>query len=324
MLTKAKRLALGSLPTPTLTVGPDGLSRLESCLDVPHPGSIRPAVSVPTKAYIEFDNVQVEYPGKLLGLKGVSLCVDRGEFVFIVGKTGSGKSTLIKLLTRELKPTRGNVTFNGQDIGAIRDRDVPMLRRQMGIVPQDFALLPRKRVWENVAYAMRAVGHTRREVRQKVPAILEMVDIGHRADAFPHELSGGEQQRVAIGRALINDPPLLLADEPTGNLDPDHSWDIMELLRKLNDRGTTVVVASHDMMVIHRVGRRIVTLDDGAVMCDSADELPPNTITAADILAMPDDGYPSIHPIPAIPSAQLQLSFDEEESGANPQEAPDA
>jgi cell division transport system ATP-binding protein len=221
------------------------------------------------KPYIEFKNAHVEYPGHVCGLQGVSLSFVRGEFSFIVGKTGSGKSTLIRLLTREVKISDGEVWLQGRDITKIRESEVPFLRREMGIVPQDFALLPRKRVWENVAYAMRAVGHTRREVRKRVPEILEMVDIGRRADAYPHQLSGGEQQRVAIGRALINNPPLLLADEPTGNLDPDHSWDIMELLKRLNQRGTTVLVASHDMMVIERMNRRIVTLDDGRVINDT-------------------------------------------------------
>jgi cell division transport system ATP-binding protein len=153
-----------------------------------------------------------------------------------------------------------------------KDRHISRLRRTMGIVPQDFALLPRKKVWENLAYAMRAVGHSQKAVRQRVPEILQQVKVGHRADAYPNELSGGEQQRVAIGRALINRPPLLLADEPTGNLDPEHSWEIMELLSELNQNGTTVLVASHDMMVIHRMGKRIITLDQGKVQSDSAME----------------------------------------------------
>jgi cell division transport system ATP-binding protein len=189
--------------------------------------------------------------------------------VFFAGRSGAGKSTLIKLLTREVLQTRGDVRLQGRDIARVSQWDVHKLRRLMGVVPQDFALLPRKRVWENVAYAMRAVGHTRREVRRKVPDILEQVNVAHRADAYPHQLSGGEQQRVAIARALINNPPLLLADEPTGNLDPEHSWEIMEVLRSLNLKGTTVLVSSHDMPIVERMGKRVVTLDEGLVASDS-------------------------------------------------------
>ena len=220
--------------------------------------------------YIVFEGVEVDYSEFVHGLRGVTLRVERGEFVFFVGQTGAGKSTLLRLLTREVKPSKGRIHFHGRDITRLRDREVPLLRREMGIVPQDFALLPRKRVWENVAYAMRAIGATRREVRRRVPEILERVSIGHRADAFPNELSGGEQQRVAIGRALINNPSLLIADEPTGNLDPAHSWEIMELLKQLNIRGTTVLVASHDMMVVERMAKRVVTLEGGRVKHDTA------------------------------------------------------
>jgi cell division transport system ATP-binding protein len=220
--------------------------------------------------HISFEKVEVKYSDIVYGLRDVSLRIDPGEFVFLTGTSGAGKSTLLKLVTCEVKPTSGRVVLNGREIGGITTRHVPGIRRQMGIVPQDFALLPRKRVFENVAYAMRAVGHSKRDVRIRVPQILQQVHIAHRADAFPHELSGGEQQRVAIGRALVNDPPLLVADEPTGNLDPDHSWEIMELLKELNRNGTTVVVASHDMMVVHRMGERIVTLDHGKVVSDQA------------------------------------------------------
>ncbi|HEY0867249.1 MAG TPA: ATP-binding cassette domain-containing protein [Fimbriimonas sp.] len=222
--------------------------------------------------YIAFKHVKVEFPGHVRGLQSVTLDVAKGEFVFFIGKTGAGKSTLIKLVTREVHQTSGSVILDGRDISRVRDGSAWSVRRQMGIVPQDFALLPRKRVWENIAYAMRAVGHSRREVRRRVPLILEQVDIGHRADAFPHELSGGEQQRVAIGRALINNPPLIIADEPTGNLDPEHSWEIMEILRRLNQNGVTVLVASHDMLVIHRMGKRIVTMENGMVVSDTAEE----------------------------------------------------
>lgn len=219
--------------------------------------------------YIAYENVEVRYTEFVYGLRDVSLNVQRGEFVFFVGRTGTGKSTLLKLLTREVRNTSGKVVLNGRDLTNLPDRAVPALRREMGVVPQDFALLPRKRVWENVAYAMRAVGHSRKEVRSKVPEILEQVKIGHRADAFPHELSGGEQQRVAIGRALINNPPLLLADEPTGNLDPEHSWEIMELLKELNLKGTTIMVASHDMLVVERMDKRIIKLEAGEIQSDS-------------------------------------------------------
>jgi cell division transport system ATP-binding protein len=227
-------------------------------------------IEAPSKPFIQFDNVEVRYGKIVYGLRGVSLCIEEGEFVFFVGRTGAGKSTVLKLLTREVRDYGGSVKIGEKEMNGYKDRHISRLRRTMGIVPQDFALLPRKRVWENLAYAMRAVGHTKKEVRTRVPEILQQVKVGHRADAFPHELSGGEQQRVAIGRALINRPPLLLADEPTGNLDPEHSWEIMELLSELNQNGTTVLVASHDMMVIHRMGKRIVTLDHGRIASDSA------------------------------------------------------
>ena len=231
------------------------------------------AVTRITAPLIDYKDVFVEYPGHVQGLRGVSLQIAKGEFVFFVGKTGAGKSTLIKLLTREVVQTSGSIHLNNVDLGRLRDRDVPALRREMGIVPQDFALLPGKRVWENVAYAMRAVGNSKREVRRRVPEILEQVSVAHRADAFPHQLSGGEQQRVAIARALINNPPLLIADEPTGNLDPEHSWEIMELLAALNLRGTTVLVASHDMMVVQRMGKRVVTIEQGRVLSDDVPEV---------------------------------------------------
>ncbi len=222
--------------------------------------------------YIEWADVEVAYNEFVQGLRGVTLCVPRGGFVFLCGPTGSGKSTLLRTLTREVQHTKGSVRLAGRDLGKVRPGDVPLLRRQMGIVPQDFGLLPHKKVWENLAYAMRAVGKTRREVRTLVPDILERVNLLHRADAFPNQLSGGEQQRVAIGRALINNPPLLLADEPTGNLDPDQSHEILELLTALNLRGTTVLISSHDMPIVERFGRRVVHLEQGLVVGESGPE----------------------------------------------------
>lgn len=216
--------------------------------------------------YLRFENVEVRYNDFVYGLRGINLSIAKGEFAFFVGPTGAGKSTLIKILTREVLHTAGRVLFDGRDLANVRD--IPGLRREMGIVPQDFGLLPNKRVWENIGYAMRALGASRREVRRTVPEILERVHIGHRADAFPHQLSGGEQQRVAIGRALVNNPSLLLADEPTGNLDPDHSWEIMELLAQLNLRGATVLVASHDMVVVEKLNKRTVRMEAGQIVSD--------------------------------------------------------
>jgi cell division transport system ATP-binding protein len=225
----------------------------------------------PTSPYIAFRNVTVRFSDLVVALRNVSLEIGQGEFVFFCGPTGAGKSTLLKLLTRDVHETEGKTLLNGRDLTQVSDRDVPALRRAMGIIPQDFALLPRKKVWENIAYAMRAAGATRKQARNRAPDILEMVGMGHRIDAYPHELSGGEQQRVAIGRALINNPQLLVADEPTGNLDPDRSFEIMDLLAHLNRQGATVLVASHDMLAIERTRARIVRLDHGQI----AEDKPP-------------------------------------------------
>lgn len=222
-----------------------------------------------TQTYITFSGVQVRYTELVSGLRGVSFRIQPGEFVFLVGPTGSGKSTILKVLSREVRHTGGAVLLAGQDLDDIDDKEIPALRRKMGIVPQDFGLLPRKRVWENVGYAMRAVGSTRGEVRRSVGGFLEMVNMAHRADAFPHELSGGEQQRVAIARALINRPKLLLADEPTGNLDPQISTEIMELLLNLNRDGATVIVATHDMPIVERLGKRVIRLESGLIVSDT-------------------------------------------------------
>lgn len=222
--------------------------------------------------HIEFDQIEVKYSDYVYGLRGVTLTIEQGEFVFFVGKTGTGKSTLLKLITKEVRPTSGVAKLWGVDVEQIPDKEIPLLRRTMGIVPQDYGLLPRKRVWENVAYAMRATGASRKEVRKRLPEILESVNVGHRADAFPHQLSGGEQQRVAIARALVNDPQLLIADEPTGNLDPEHSWEIMEVLLRLNRNGTTVLVASHDMLIVERMGMRVVTMQSGRIASDETPE----------------------------------------------------
>jgi len=219
---------------------------------------------------IDLRNVTVAYPGSRTALADVSLRVERGEFVFLVGPTGSGKTTLLKLLYREETPTSGSVLVEGRDVSRLRRREVPLLRRRLGIVFQDFGLLPDKTVFENVAFALRVIGAGRREVRRRVPQALEMVGLTIRCDAFPGHLSGGEQQRVAIARALVNDPPLLLADEPTGNLDPETSRGIAEILEDVNARGTTVLVATHDQQLVDRMQRRVVELDRGRLVRDEA------------------------------------------------------
>ncbi|ARU42472.1 hypothetical protein CCB80_15470 [Armatimonadetes bacterium Uphvl-Ar1] len=215
--------------------------------------------------YISLRKVEVSYNDYVAGLRGVSLNVEKGEFVFLCGQTGSGKSTIIRLLSSQIKPTKGEVILNNRPLSQVTPEEIPELRRQIGIVPQDFGLLPNKKVWENVGYAMRAIGRTKAEVRDQVPTILERVNILQRADAYPTELSGGEQQRVAIARALINNPPLLLADEPTGNLDPAHSDEIINILLELNAQGTTIVVATHDVNQVERAGKRVIMMNAGLV-----------------------------------------------------------
>lgn len=255
-----------------------------------------------------FDDVEVKFSEHVYGLRSVSLTIAKGEFVFFVGQTGTGKSTLLKLLTKEVRPTSGTVSIWGVDMEEIPDAEIPLLRRSMGIVPQDYALLPRKRVLENVAYAMRSIGATKREVRKRVPEILEMVNIGHRADAFPDQLSGGERQRVAIGRALINNPKLLIADEPTGNLDPEHSWGIMELLLDLNRNGTTVLVASHDMMIVERMGTRIVRMLGGRVASDETPIQPEPEIPEHIVVPDVELDEPPPHDETAVPSVEEELA----------------
>jgi len=217
---------------------------------------------------IRLVDVSVVYPPSRRALSGVTLHVAPGEFVFVVGATGAGKSTLLKLLYRAELPSAGSVRVNGVDVGALRRHEVPSLRRRMGVVFQDYALLPDRTVFENVAFALRVIGAGRREIRRKVPAALQKVALVHRCDAYPHELSGGEQQRVAIARALVNDPPLLIADEPTGNLDPDTSLGIAMILDEINQQGTTVVVATHDRHMVDSFPRRVIELDRGHLVRD--------------------------------------------------------
>ncbi len=256
-----------------------------------------PVPMAQTAPYIELRRLEVAYNDTVKGLRGITLAVERGEFVFLCGQTGSGKSTILRVLSCQVKPTRGSAFIDGRDLSQVTPTEIPMIRRRMGIVPQDFGLLPQKKVWENVGYAMRAVGRSKHEVRDEVPTILERVNILHRADAYPSQLSGGEQQRVAIARALINNPPLLLADEPTGNLDPAHSDEIINILLELNEQGTTVIVATHDMLQVERAGQRVVQMAGGRIEGPGQEEIVDEE-DPADIPRMeiePDPVYPSEH-----------------------------
>ncbi|MDH7600679.1 MAG: cell division ATP-binding protein FtsE [Armatimonadota bacterium] len=232
---------------------------------------------------IRFENVTVEYPNGVRALNDVNIHIGKGDFVFVVGPTGSGKSTLLKLVYREVAPTRGTVLLDGEDVGALKPAQVPYLRRKLGIVFQDFKLLPQKNVWENLAFAMRVIGKHPREIRRRISEVLDLVGLCHRCDAFPHQMSGGEQQRAAIARALVNYPTVLLADEPTGNLDPDTSWEIMQLLDQINTHGTTVLVATHDNQIVDRMKKRVIQLEAGYVVRDQQRGVYQHTALAEDL-----------------------------------------
>lgn len=201
-------------------------------------------------------------------LNGVNLKIKKGEFVFIVGDSGSGKSTLIKLMLRELVPTTGAIYVNGDNLARLKHRQVPVYRRNLGVVFQDFRLLKDRNVYENVAFAQRIVQTPNREIKKNVPAILSIVGLAGKYKAKPKQLSGGEQQRVALARALINKPPILLCDEPTGNLDPKNSWEIMKLLEQINKRGTTIIVVTHNKEIVNEMQKRVITLKKGVIISD--------------------------------------------------------
>jgi cell division transport system ATP-binding protein len=218
---------------------------------------------------VELSDVTKVYPGGHLALERVSLAIDRGEFAFLVGPTGCGKSTLIKLLIRELDPSEGMVKIAGRDIGGLPEKKIPYLRRNIGTVFQDFKLLPNRTVYDNVAYALEVIGANRAEIREKVPATLRLVGLSTKLHNYPDQLSGGEQQRVSIARAFVNHPPLLLADEPSGNLDPVTSIGIMQLLYRINKTGTTVLVVTHDREMVDRMQRRVIELFEGRIVRDA-------------------------------------------------------
>lgn len=217
---------------------------------------------------IEFRDVSKTYSTGVEAVKNVSLDIEKGEFVFIVGSSGCGKSTMIKMMLKEVEPSDGEIYINGRDITKLPKRKVPYLRRSMGIVFQDFRLLQDKTVYENVAYAMRVIGAGPRAIKKQVPNVLSLVGLLGKAKAYPDELSGGEQQRIAVARALVNNPSMLIADEPTGNLDPETAWEIMSLLNDINRRGTTVVVATHAKDIVDKMQKRVIAIDQGVIYSD--------------------------------------------------------
>lgn len=217
---------------------------------------------------IEFKNVSKTYATGTEAVNNANFNIEKGEFVFLVGSSGSGKSTLIKLILKEEEPTKGNIIINGKDTTFLKQNRVPYLRRSMGVVFQDFRLLPDRTVYDNVAFAMYIVKATPRHIRRQVPMLLSLVGLSGKAKMYPDELSGGEQQRVALARALVNNPSMIIADEPTGNLDPDTAWEIMTLLNEINMRGTTVVVATHAKDIVDRMNKRVIEIQSGNIIRD--------------------------------------------------------
>lgn len=219
---------------------------------------------------ISFSNVNYSYQKGTSALSDISFHVDKGEFVFLVGVSGAGKSSILKLIFRETVAGSGQVAVLARNLNRLRRREVPYLRRQIGVVYQDFRLLPEKTAAENVAFALEVIEANPKEIKRQVPRVLNLVGLGDKGARYPHQLSGGEQQRVAMARALVNNPPLLVCDEPTGNLDPDTSWQIMTLLSQINLLGTTVFIATHDKEVVDRMGRRVLELQDGRLVRDDS------------------------------------------------------
>ena len=217
---------------------------------------------------IAIKDVSKKYPNGTVALDGINIDIHKGEFVFFVGASGAGKSTLVKLILKEENPTTGSMSIDGVMINTIKRRQIPYFRRKLGVVFQDFRLLPDKTVAENVAFAMHIVEASKREITRQVPRVLSIVGLGDKADVFPGQLSGGEQQRVSLARAIVNNPALLIADEPTGNLDPDTAWEIMKILKEINQRGTTVIMATHARDIVNYMRQRVVTLDGGRIVRD--------------------------------------------------------
>lgn len=218
---------------------------------------------------IRLKDVEMEYDNGTRAIQGISLTIEDGEFVFLVGPSGSGKSTIIKLLTSEVEPSAGRIMINGFSVSNISGRQIPLMRRTLGVIFQDFRLIEKKTVYENLEFVMRAVGASPKEIKKRIPYVMNLVGLEQKSKSHPTELSGGEQQRVAIARALVNNPNTIIADEPTGNLDPERSLELMSLLVKINQLGTTVVVVTHEKDLVDRFGKRVVTIEAGRVVNDS-------------------------------------------------------
>ena len=217
---------------------------------------------------IRLKDVEMEYDNGTKAIKGITLTVEEGEFVFLVGPSGSGKSTIIKLLTGEVEPCAGRIMINGFSVSNISEKQIPLMRRTLGVIFQDFRLIEKKTVYDNLSFVMRAVGASPRKIRERITYVLRLVGLEDKANSYPTELSGGEQQRVAIARALVNNPNTIIADEPTGNLDPERSLELMSLLVKINQLGTTVVVVTHEKDLVDRFGKRVITIESGHVVSD--------------------------------------------------------
>ena len=217
---------------------------------------------------IEFKNVTMEYVKGIAALDRVSVKIEPGEFVFVIGDSGSGKSTFIRLILKELSPTHGTIVVNGHNLNRMKHRRIPKYRRELGVVFQDFRLLKDRNIYDNISFALRVTDVKNRVIKRRVPAVLSLVGLAQKYKDFPKELSGGEQQRVAIARAIVNEPSILLADEPTGNLDPTNSWEIMSLLKEANERGTTVVVVTHNAEIVNEMQERVITMKQGVIISD--------------------------------------------------------
>ena len=237
---------------------------------------------------IQLEHVSKSYSAGIPALNDVSLNIEKGEFVFVVGDSGSGKSTLIKLLLKELEPTEGTITIDGRKLNKIRRRQIPKFRRNLGVVFQDFRLLKDRNIYDNVAFAQKVIGESTRTIKKNVPTMLSMVGLAAKYRSYPKQLSGGEQQRVAIARALINKPKILLADEPTGNLDNNNAWEIMRLMEEINSRGTTVVVVTHNLEIVKAMNKRVITMKKGVIVDDSASYN--SEVTIEDEAGMDDGG----------------------------------